>query len=282
MNKKLIYIATLTFLAACFAWMQYAVKSPEITTTSSLDVIEKELKDADESTFVVFDCDDVLIHQTDVVFAPENYRLVEKYIDDLVKQKPSVEKKMKKLKGIVYESVDQVLVDEHMPEVVKDLQERKVKVLVITSMRNEKLNEKYSIKLRQNELEKFGFDFSKTWSDLKGKWFGEKDKSQYYEFGIVCAKPGSKGEALKNFLEYSKFNPKKIVFIDDTLSHLKNVEKLAQKMKIAFKGFEYTASKKIPYEYKFSAERFMFQLKYLEKNEKWLSDKEAETMMSSK
>ena len=282
MNKNLIYVACIAFFAICLLWINFKDEAVGITATSSLDVIEKELKDADATTLVIFDCDDVLIHQTDVVFAPENEEMLTKCVNDFIEKKPSVAKKMKKLKGIISESINSIIIDKRMPEVVKGLQEKGIKVLMITSMKNEKLNGKYAIEIRQHELENFGFDFSKSWPDLKKKWFGEVQKSQYYESGIVCAKPGSKGEALKNFLDYSKFNPKKIVFIDDKLDNLEDIQKVAKMLNSIFRGFEYTASKKIPYDYRFSSERLTFQLKYLEETERWLSDKEAEAKMNEK
>lgn len=275
-----MYVTLTLFVIAVFAWSGLR-PSERIIKTSTIENIETETQSANEKTLVVFDCDDVLIRTVDNVFGRKNERLLISCINSLLKQYPELGKKMKKLKGIVAASAKQTLVDERMPEFIKKLQSRGVKVLVVTSMKNEILNGKFAIEIRKKELKDFGYDFLESWKDLDSKWFGEEEKSQYYEAGIVCAKPGNKYTALRNFLAYSGFEPDKIIFVDDNIQNLVDVKKLAKEKNIEFKGYEYTGAELIPHEFKVSRERIIFQLEYLAKNEHWLSDKEAEEMLNS-
>ncbi len=275
-SKLMNFKFLITFLFICLSQIAFS----GITNTDSIDVVKEELSKADKNTLVIFDCDDVLIHKTDALFSKKNEKEFNKCVKNILMKNPLAILSLHEFVGIVFESVDQILVDEKLPEIVSNLQKNGVKVIVLTAMKNEILNDQWAIDLRINELKKFGFDFSKSWGPLKEKFFGKDGDSQYYKSGIVCSKPGDKGDAIELFLKHSKFKPSKIIFIDDRRNNLVNAEKKMEELGIKLKGIEYISAHKIPCKFEFSEDRTMFQLKYLMNNKKWLSDEKAETELA--
>ncbi|MDR1391474.1 MAG: DUF2608 domain-containing protein [Holosporales bacterium] len=250
-----------------------------IITTDSIEIIKSELNSADENTLVIFDCDDVLIHKTDVVFKPENKRFLKKCIAKMLSTNPGLVSRMGELKGIIFKTLSQIVVDKNLLEIINNIQSKGIKTLVITAMKNEKLGETDSIEIRKEELKRFGFDFSKSWNYLEKSFLGEAQKSPYYEAGVVCSKPGSKGNALKLFMQYSKFIPNKVICVDDRIENLINIREFLNPASIKLAGIEYTAAKEILDKLPLSEERLMFQLNYLKLHNVWLSDEEAEKRM---
>ena len=251
----------------------------KIVTTGSLSDIEKLLDDADKQSLVIFDCDDVLIRQTDASFSSEGWKALSGYLATVSKNSPELGQKLTRT---IWETAPQILVDKNMPRFVAKLQERGTKVIVLTRMANEPLDGTTSADLRVDELFRFGFDFSKAWTDLQPKFFGLDWKSPYYKSGIVFSKPGEKGKALKLFLKYAGIKPSKIFFIDDTVKNLKSVEQAFAKEPIRMTCIKYTASKKLPRKFKFSNVRLQVQLHLLNEEGKWYSDEEIEKRAAEK
>lgn len=105
-------------------------------------------------------------------------------------------------------------------------------------MTNERLGDIDSI----SELKEFGLDFSKSWKGLKSRYLGQKSN---YSCEVVCAKPFTKGKAIRLFLKYAKKNPKKIIFIDDSRRNIDEVEITMKKLGIDAVCVEYTKCQKV-------------------------------------
>jgi hypothetical protein len=129
------------------------------------------------------------------------------------------------------------------------------------------------------ELEAFGYTFKDSWRGLKPKLFGDLKTKHPKRFPIfkkgvlfTCGLP--KGPVLKAFLQYAELSPKKIIFVDDQRKYLESVEAFCKEAKISFEGFEYTAIVDRP-KAPFNEKRAQRQFEVLQRERKWLSDKEA-------
>ncbi|MBY0292013.1 MAG: DUF2608 domain-containing protein [Alphaproteobacteria bacterium] len=69
--------------------------------------------------------------------------------------------------------------------------------------------------------------------------------------------------------------PKNIIFVDDKQKHLKSVEAVCQKVRIKFIGFNHTVVAGRP-RASLNEKRAQLQVEILEKEHKWLFDKEAD------
>ena len=102
-----------------------------------------------------------------------------------------------------------------------------------------------------------------------------------FKSGIIFTSAVSKGQALRAFLHYTGISPKKIIFVDDKRTHLESVEEIATSDNISCTGIEYTAASDIPAS-PLNEKRADLQYKVLEKENKWISDSEADALLAEK
>ncbi|TET36285.1 DUF2608 domain-containing protein [Candidatus Dependentiae bacterium] len=115
---------------------------------------------------------------------------------------------------------------------VKSLQQRGITVIALTA------RGLYLFYRTLEQLHKIDIDFTHTSPRKAVVSYGVKNQS-LYSHGIIFAGSLNKGDVLKHWLEQLKFQPKKIIFIDDKL---KNIETVADAMKTAnypFVGIRY-------------------------------------------
>jgi predicted phosphatase len=109
------------------------------------------------------------------------------------------------------------------------------------------------------QLSSLGIDFKKT-SIIKNNI---RDDILFRE-GILFSSGMSKGIVLDQFFKRLNYKPKKMVYIDDKLKHVKSIEDYANKNNIEFTGFRYGyLDDKVN---SFSAEISDIQKKYFEKS----------------
>lgn len=95
---------------------------------------------------------------------------------------------------------------------------------------------KYSYKQMQRLGMFFNDDFKMKSNVFNCGWLLP---CQYHK-GIISSGNASKGKALQAFLKNAKYNPKRIVFVDNLRENLESVGKLAKKRGIDYVGLWYT------------------------------------------
>ncbi len=279
--RKVIGFATLIIgLSVCVALA-------EVIQTSNLMPIEAALEKADTDTLVIFDVDDVLLMPNDQILKKSN----KSYLEEIERK---IEKRLGEpaaqiLYSIIFFERLNSPVDKKIIKLISRLQDNDIKVLALTNCFTGRFGKIASMEdWRIYELKRIGYNFGKSWSGLAPQHFeglgkmgsGLSVKSRSapaFKNGVVFTSSVSKGEALKAFLAYAHFAPKKIIFIDDKKKHLESVESIAKSLGIPFVGFEYTAVADKPAS-ALDEKRARLQFEILEKEHKWLSDEEANKM----
>ncbi|HRW58961.1 MAG TPA: DUF2608 domain-containing protein, partial [Chlamydiales bacterium] len=95
--------------------------------------------------------------------------------------------------------------------------------------------------------------------------------------GMIFTCCSNKGKSLEQFLLYAKIHPSKIIFIDDKLKNLVDIEKLCEKEDIPFLGIQYLKDRRLMQADEKTAK---FQIEYFKKNKQWLSDTKAHRRLS--
>lgn len=282
MTKSLCILLTIVFVI-------FKTCCAEIIKTSDLDVIKGQLEQADDETLVIFDVDDVLLHPCDKILKMQNKKYLEETIQTELAKKFTQEQ-TRIIYSIIFQQRKNVPVDAKLVGLISDLQAKGIRVLALTNCFTGKWGLIDSMEdWRINELSRNGYNFAKSWGEVGPKIFDGLSKSgkglsakitslATFKNGVVFSSGVNKGEALKAFLVYAKFMPKKIIFIDDKLKYLESVEKLASELKLPFVGVEYTAVADTVIE-PLNKTRAYFQFAVLEKEHKWLSDAEADQRM---
>lgn len=179
----------------------------------------------------------------------------------------------------VFKNVPSKAMQNDTAESIKTLQGKNIPILGFTSRgRHEWYNSQINgvDTVTESALNQIGVDFSKSrlpmeLSDLD-TIFGD-----YFHAGIIYGtNQYDKGELLETLFRITKYEPPKVVFVDDKLESLKSVEAAMKKENIAFVGFSY--SRPIEQQPKFDPMVANIQLDSLITSGKILSDEEARQM----
>ncbi len=251
-----------------------AVIPAGITSIDSFNDIRSELDSADKDTLVIFDVDDVLITYNDMVLRPCGARFRPASWKDIDP------KEIPYLMSIMLNEGKIILIDPSAPRLVNKLESRGVKTIALTAARTGKFGvienaEDWRLKI----LKQFNLDFSKSFPKNQIIYFGDgaKKENDYSLFkdGVLFLgdEKSTKGALLVQFLDKVQWKPKKVIFIDDKMSHLSSVETALNEAKIPFQGYQYKGVEKLPGE--LNEQIAEVQFTYLRKDHKWLSDSEA-------
>jgi FMN phosphatase YigB (HAD superfamily) len=252
--------------------------------TNDIHRIQTEINQANPETLVIFDVDDVLMTGKDQILQPVNHKFAEKLEEGL--ESRHSENEAQKLWSIIWLARLEKPVDPQMSPLIEALQEKGIRVLALTNAWTGPFGNISSLEnWRVKELNSLGYHFEKSWPQLQTKVFMRlttKDPQRFPTFidGILLTCGVPKGEVLQAFLAYAGLAPQKIIFIDDKRKNLESVEKTAESLSIPFVGIEYTAVKDAKEE-PLDKARAEFQFEVLEKEQKWLSDQEAEVRMKN-
>lgn len=88
------------------------------------------------------------------------------------------------------------------------------------------------------ELNDVGIDFANTSMKIKNCELPEKN-IKVKEGIIFISLENRKGDVLKEFLQKNEYYPKKIIFVDDKLEHVKDVAEACMQLDIDFVGIRY-------------------------------------------
>lgn len=269
---KFISICLLFVLVACS-------EQSRIFSTSDSSFIEEELKEADKNTLVIFDINDVLFEQKELLFKKQNSTLLKNLLKEM-SANMSNEEEQTLYSVVVQRPV--VYVDENFVRIIHDLQNKNVKVIALTNGLVGTYGYVKSMdRLLIQQLRDLDYHLEKSWLDLNNAQIymtKSKDRKILFAEGIVFANKmiskASKGESLLAFFKYADFYPKKVIFIDDKLKNLKSVSNILEKQGVEFIGFEYTKAKNRKNSPVITKEHAKLQLSILKKRHKLLSDEE--------
>ena len=271
------------FIQACAAALIcFSFLGADYAKIESFKEISNELKNSDPTTLVVFDIDEVLITTEDHFIHPYAdgifLLLVREAMADAKtsKEKMDVEEKL----SLSMLKPKRTLVEEEMPELIKDLKEKGVKVIALTSCPTGKFGIIPSVeRWRIDHLDSLGINFSSSFPAIGRQFLTEiaapGKSAPLYEEGVLFSKGHKKGEVLKAFLRQSKFRPSKVIFIDDLRENLDSVKGVLKALNIEFKGYQYVGATRF-FKKKADSAMLNYQFTHLIKNGEWLSDIEVE------
>ncbi len=139
--------------------------------------------------------------------------------------------------------IEVFLRDEQAALQIRSLQEKGIEVVAYTHRHPSILE------ATLKQLQSVGVDFKES-SPCVESFYLEMSQSPLFHSGILFIHDANeKGEVLSAFLKKINRKPKKLIFIDDTLRHIKSVEGAAKSLDIEFIGYHFTYQAKEGYEY---------------------------------
>ncbi len=194
-----------------------------------MDEIFERLKSADSSYLVVFDVDETLTLPKNPEFQRVNFEKHRELIEPLLKTMTPRQRHF--LINLIMASGPSMLIEEDVVAGIKELQERSVKVLAITSSLTAKVPKTRDLKeSRLHEMKRLGLDFDASFPELPPFiFFNQTPHFGYYPMyykGVLFTNGygNTKAEILKAFFRDVEWKPKQLVIIDDKITNLRSIE----------------------------------------------------------
>lgn len=256
-----------------------------VNTIQSIDSFAQAsdvLNSATSNSLVLFDVREVLYVPSSAVF---HVKVIEDNTEWLKEIQKTIFQNTIKPEGhywsIWKRQETPLLIEPSIVQTIADLQNRGIKVIVLTSLMS---GSDFTIpslpEWRYTTLKQLGFDFSKAgfpdmvFNELPAK----KEQHPVLYHGILAASGTPKGHVLGAFLDRMHLKPDKVIFFDDSMERVESVAQEMKKRGIPFYGYQYNGAHFVPGE--LDKEVAEFQLRYLVEHEEWLSDDKARTFMS--
>jgi thymidine kinase len=252
--------------------------------TNAYKTVEACVKQADKDTLIIFDVDEVLVHPKDQILKINHINNMAELFDQ-IKVRLTLEQAWE-LQSIILLQSEYEPVNNDIIRLIAETQKNGINTIALTQLMTGTFGKVSSLEdWRVNSLNAFGYDFSKSWATLKDRKFDDMPSILYpsefpmFKQGVIFTCDHSKDKILKAFLHYAKFQPKKIILIDDMEKHIHSIANFANEENIEFLGVKYTAAYDFDKE-PFNAMRAQLQLETLESKHIWLSDKEADEQIN--
>jgi hypothetical protein len=171
-------------------------------------------------------------------------------IERLLSLLPELERRKILMLGL--QVSEQKLVEQDAPAIIKNIQARHIKTIVLTASLTGQINDEAPLELQRfHKLRDLGIFLEGSYTNQEIKL---DDLPSYnasfpmYHRGILCANgaPGTniKGPVLVSFLQHIQWKPTTIIMVDDKVEHLSNVCQSVSEFdpSIRFVGLEYTGA----------------------------------------
>lgn len=239
MNKKtfssfLVFVGLACGLYIGYRWFLYI--PDEIVESVSIADVYNYIKPDEykKNLLVIFDIDNTIAKTptdlgSDQWFYAKKNALLEKGVDE----KDVYDLILPELFHIQFNSW-LIPVEEGSVQVVNDLQKKGVSVIALTAR---------SLDLTYRtieQLDRLGIHFTKTNPHECPLSYGKKNKKAgLYIDGIIFSGPYKKGEMIVDWLRKTGYRPDKVIFIDDKLKNIEDVEKSLHMRDYPFIGIRY-------------------------------------------
>ena len=217
----------LIFTAICLSTISLTAKI--IETKSFLEVPSY----LDEDTLLVLDIDDTLLIPVQMLGCDEwfTHRL-NLYINQEMSFSQALDRSLAEWEAIRH-LTEMEVVEPGTEKIVQELQKKAVPIIGLTTQ-GIALSHRTIVQLKAHNL-----DLSTTAPFRTHHYFEQKDLGVLFRKGVLFTSGTGKGTALFTLCDHFGYAPKKIVFINDKATHLRDIETEAEKRGVEFIGLRY-------------------------------------------
>ena len=254
--------------------------SAGIGQAETLFFLEQQLETLDERDLVVFDMDDVLIVPQDAILhlkvEKKRYEIAARYTAHLPDHQQI------HFFSLVWKNAETVLVEPHIATLIRQMQEKGIRVIVLTAARVGRVGIiKDTVAFRIHELQSKGIDLRHAFPEVETLTLNELNHgkgSPVFQSGVMLSHRFPKGEVLATFLKKLNWKPRRLIFIDDLRDNVESVENELSKVGIEeLQCWHYLASNRHVKEVDHAVADL--QMRTLIEKGVWLSDKEAKRIL---
>lgn len=201
-----------------------------IIETDNFDVI---IQQANSDTLVIFDIDNTIARPYTALGSDEWFCYL---VDQKIAQGYDYISAIYAVLPLVYYvqfHVPLMLTDPVLPSLFSHLQETGINTMAITS------RSLYLAERTHKQLKDIGITFTLK-NCLIDEYIFPLLHPCLYKYAMIFCGNNNKGDILLTFLDLINYLPKKIIFIDDKMSHVKAVESALSSTNIEYIGIRYT------------------------------------------
>ncbi len=187
----------------------------------------------EEETLFIFDLDNTLIETAQHLGSDQWFS---HQFETHLAQGNSVDQTLEKLVpklAFIYEKTEMRLVDPCIPDLLNRMKAKNVRMFALTK------RDPAFASLTLKQLSYLEIDFSQAAGIADSFIFDELAGSLYKNGVIFIANNGDKGHHIEALYHRLEKKPKRIVMIDDKMSHVESVARAASKLNLPFVGIRY-------------------------------------------
>lgn len=218
---------------------------------------KKYFREAKTEILGIFDIDETLLIPEDPAFQKPNLKKHASIVQGIREQLPLEQQDL--LSNLALLSSLSQLIESTAPLFIKDLQEQGIRLIALTAVMTRPFGKDFLPKIRYEELQRNGIDFSYAFPDIHELSLRDlKSCNQSFPLfysGVLCSNGDhqrqknatSKGEVLTEFLKHAAWTPSKVIFIDDKLYNLEEMERALHDFdpNISYQGLAYIGAQSI-------------------------------------
>lgn len=255
-----------------------------IKTVPNFDPVFKKLDTLKGKEIVAFDVDQVLIDPIDHVLSGLGSDIKDKHFKDI--RARLGQEAFDYLYSIIVRDREVARLDSRLPSTINNLHKRCIHTIGLTAFWDGPYGViKDMSSFRVNQLKDLDFDFSPNKIKDDHLYTTHKsprlDRHPRLKSGVLHTSHVSKGDTLLAYLQEHKIQPSHIIFIDDQPAYLEQVKKTCKQLNIPFEGFCMRQSflPKNERDQKIDKAVAALQFQHLEKNNIWLTDEKAKSIL---
>ncbi|MBS1988534.1 DUF2608 domain-containing protein [Candidatus Dependentiae bacterium] len=240
----------------------------------SINEVQDQLNQADDSTFVFFDCDDTLISAQD--YLPRHFVMPTLFrVLAALKHRRLIYDRAygEKVFSLMLEKAPRFLIEPAVTKAINKLYKQGAHVLAITGMETGSFgNIKSMPEWRANMLKEFGVNLSNEFKDTTfDNLKPYRNNYPVLHSGLICCNQRFKSEVIMTFFDHFKLKPETIILFDDSHEELVSLQEECNKRSITALCYHYKAASQIKHQ-PWSTWQALKQLDYLLEHEQWISD----------
>ncbi len=266
-----------------FTFINFIISSSfaNIGSIASLNELSDHWEQANETTLIIFDVDEVLITTEDHFSHPYAKYIALPLMLKFILTSHS-KKETENSLSLSYLLTKKILIEDFSPSLIKKLQNNRVPVIALTHSATGPLGlipEATTWKI--NLLKEYNIHFSLFEIDRLFIQNASQNKIlPFLEQGVLFAEGHSKGAVLKAFFKQCNFHPLKVIFIDDSITNVEDVHFAMTSIGIECLSYQYTGANRF---FKKEANKAIltYQFEYLLEKKQWLTDNEVQKKLSA-
>ena len=227
----------------------------------------------DHETLVIFDIDQTLVYSDQMIHQPQSKTKRKLYEEGFFAK--LTENQQSLLISQVMSSEGLLLIDPNFPQLLSELQQKKIPVIALTARKTGNYGCLISLENQRIEgLKKLKIDFSgPLFPDVILTNLSKEGSTACFKKGILFTHLFPKDLTLEKWLESVHFQPRKIIFIDDQCHYLTQIRNFCQKKHIPFQGYQFKGIEKL--DLPLNDHLLDFQFFLLKEEGFWMKDQEA-------